>query len=248
MSKNLILAAGVLALMPFSSFSQTLLDVASNYTSASWTNGSDQGTGFGAWSLSNTGGGGRYVGGTGLGANTFGIFSTDTGTSTAIRPFDAPLLAGQTFKVQLGYTFLNNSGEIGLNLWSGSNWRLNLKFVGGQNNWMINDGGAGGAFSSGLTWAGGNPGTALTFEFTRGASGNLYSLSLTQGSQTYNGINNNSNSGTMNVDRVEFYSNNQGNGANLGFNNLEIIPEPSSASLLTFALSGLLALRRRRNA
>jgi hypothetical protein len=27
-----------------------------------------------------------------------------------------------------------------------------------------------------------------------------------------------------------------------------MVPEPSSASLLTFALSGLLALRRRRNA
>lgn len=223
---------------------QSLLDTASNY-GGTWNNGSDQGTGFGPWSLSSTGTGGRYIGGSGLGANTFGIFGGTSGTSTAIRPFDASLLAGETFKVQLGYTGVSTGGEIGVNLWSGANWRLNLKFVGGQNSWQLSDGGS--AFGSGLTWAGGSPGTTLLFEFTRGSTGNQYSLKLTQGSQVYNGVNNVSTSGVMSISRVEFYSNNQGNSENFGFNNLEIIPEPSSASLLTLALSGLLALRRRRN-
>ncbi|NCZ97297.1 PEP-CTERM sorting domain-containing protein [bacterium] len=48
------------------------------------------------------------------------------------------------------------------------------------------------------------------------------------------------------VDGIVFRNNGQGNSQNLGIDDLQIVPEPSSASLLTFTLSAILAFRRRK--
>jgi hypothetical protein len=211
--------------------------------------GLNGGTGFSAWTGSTTGGGGRYMGASGLSASTtFALFSTASGFSEATRPFSTAMAVGDTFSFAFGYTGVADpGGEIGINLFSGANFRLNLKFVGGSTAWVLNDGGNN--FSTGISWGGGNPGTTLLYSFTRG-TGNGYSISLSQGLQTYIGNNFTGSLGTMDIDRVQFYTQNQGNNENIGINNLSVVPEPSTYALLALAAAGFGAhvVRRRRRA
>jgi hypothetical protein len=131
---------------------------------------------------------------------------------------------GDIFTLQLGYTGVSNGGEIGINLFSGGSFRLGFKFIGGSSGWVLNDGGSN--FSSGISWAGGTPGTTLNYSFTRG-TGNAYTLNISQGAQSYIGSNTGT-SGIMSIDSVQFYSSAQGGGENIGFNNLSVVPEPST--------------------
>lgn len=241
-------AAGSLAVV-HSSHALLASDNASNY-SGSFI-GDDFGTGMQAWTSSLTGSGGSYVGASGLSAsNTWAIYSGgNAGNSfAAYRKFDTAMAVGDTFSIEIGYTGVDSTapGEIGINLYSGGAFRLGLKFTGGGTNWQLNDGGS--DFTAGnLTWSGGSPGTTLNYSFTRG-TGNTYSLSLTQGSESYSGINNTSTSGTMDIDEFEIYSSAQGSGENVGFDNISVVPEPSTYALLGLgAAFGLWHLRRRRS-
>jgi hypothetical protein len=144
-------------------------DNSSNY-GGTWTDRSNGGFGFGAWTI-NDGDGGHYIGSTGLGANTFGLFNTFTSTTTdAIRPFTGVLGAGDTF-----YSFSLTGSPGGINF---------------------------------------NP----------------------------------SNGGISGIDNVRFFNFNQGPGANFGFDNLSIVPEPSNLALLAgpALLGGWVFVRRRR--
>lgn len=238
---------GALASVALSSgaFALTASDNSGNYSGTFI--GLNQGTGFNAWSGSATGGGGNYIGASGLSASSWAIFSGgDAGNSyQATRPFSAAMSIGDIFTLQLGYTGVANGGEIGINLFSGGSFRLGFKFIGGSSGWVINDGGS--DFGSGISWAGGSPGTTLNYSVTRG-TGNDYALNISQGAQSYTG-NNTGTSGVMSIDSVQFYSSAQGVSENVGFDNLSVtVPEPSTYALL--ALSGIAfggyVIRRRR--
>ena len=215
-------------------------DSSANYGGV-WNNGSNGGFGFGAWTL-NDGDGGHYIGGTGLGANTFGLFNTFTTTTTdAIRPFTGVFNAGDTFSINLGFSTFAATGSVGINLRSGTNEVITL-FTTGSGDWQLNDGG--GNFSAGaLALAN----TAYTFSLTYNG-GTSYSFSLT-GSP--GGINfNSSNGGISSIDNVRFFNFNQGPGANFGFDNLSVVPEPSSLALFMgpALLGAWFFVRRRRTA
>jgi hypothetical protein len=135
---------------------------------------------------------------------------------------------GETFQVQFGYTGVATGGEIGIRLRSAGATRLTLRFIGGQTAWMLNDGGS--DFSTGISWAGGNPGTALNVAFTRNA-GNGYSIQITSGTQSFTGNNYTASSGVMSIDSVEFFSIAQGVNENVGFDTLARIV-PFSGSLV----------------
>ena len=243
--KKILTTVAVAATMTSAALALTASDNSGNY-SGSFI-GLNQGTGFNAWTGSGTGSGGNYIGGSGLSASSFAIYSGGASGNSyqATRPFSTAMAVNDVFTVNLGYTGVTSGGEIGINLFSGGNFRLGFKFIGGGANWMINDGGS--DFSSGLTWKGGSPGTTLAFSFTRG-SGNVYSINLVQGAESYNGNNYTSTSGTMSIDSVQFYTSAQGGGENVGFNNLSVVPEPSTYALLAMSAMGLggYVIRRRR--
>lgn len=214
-------------------------DNASNY-GGSWTNGSNGGTGFGAWTITD-GDGGHYVGSTGLGSNTFGLFNTFTTTTTdAIRPFTGTLSPGQTFSIDLGFSSFNGVGAVGIDLMSGANVSFELVST-GSGDWMLNDGGSN--FSAGVAATAGTP---FSFSFTYNG-GNSYSFTLTGSAGGMNFMAANSISG---IDNLRIFNFNQGPGANFGFDNLAIVPEPSSLALIAgpALLGAWFFVRRRRSA
>ncbi len=209
----------------------------SAYGGDGWTTGDNGGSGFTAWTLNSTGNGGRYIGATGQGDPSFGLFSGPSGTSTASRGFTGgALTVGQTFSIDLGHTSgVANGNDIGLNLTDGGVTVFTLKFVGGDTAWKLWDGGV--DFGAGQNYA---PNTSLSFSFTY-EGGNNYSYAFGTGS----GSNFTASNNISGIDGFTLFNNNQGNNENFGANNISIIPEPSAALLGGL---GMLALLRRRRA
>jgi hypothetical protein len=111
-------------------------DRASNY--ANWTNGSNQGSGFGAWTLASTGTAGHFIG-----MNGFGLWSHEGGNSAeAIRPLVSTLVAGQTVQFRMQNNWIwENGGNIGVALRdAGGVEKWVLRFVGGATNYSGTDG------------------------------------------------------------------------------------------------------------
>jgi len=186
-------------------------DNASSYTSPTWINGSNLGTGFEDWTISSSSGG-NYIGGTGQGDPSFGLFSNGGGSfSYAERAFDEALQPGDTFSVDLGHTSTIN-GEIFVQFYDGATAVFTLVFIGGDDRWRLNDGGAN--FDSGQLY---DDFASITFTFTY-EGGNDYSYTFGTGS----GSNFTAASTISNITSVRFQSTNQGSGENFGFNNLEI--------------------------
>ena len=238
--KKIALVLMAVSLGATGAFAATLAtDNAGNY--GSWTTGSNGGTGFGAWTITD-GDGGHYIGGTGLGSNTFGLFNTfSTTTTDAIRPFTGALVAGQTFSIDLGFTSFVNVGSVGINLRSGTNEVITLSTT-GSGNWILNDGGS--DFSAGATATANTP---FSFSFTYNG-GSSYSFTLTGSA---GGVNfTSSNPGISSIDNLRIFNFNQGPGANFGFNNLAIVPEASSLALIAgpALLGAWFFVRRRRSA
>lgn len=150
MKKILTLIGVLICFLGFGQFGTDVFtigsDNASNY-GGSWTNGSTQGSGFGAWTLSSSGAAGHYIGGTGQGGTSFGIYSDGFGAfAYGERNLSSDLKKGETISFDLGHTATIN-GEIFMQLLDDGAPVFTLKFVGGGTNWLINDGGV--DFSSG---------------------------------------------------------------------------------------------------
>lgn len=205
-------------------------DSAVNYSSSTWFAGSNEGFGFNTWELFTTNSAGHYVGQTGLGSNTFGIYSeTGTGNVEQVgRALSNPMGIGTTISFELGYTGVNTSsqnndndaGTISVHFFNGGNLLFTLKFTGGQTYWTLNDGGS--DFNTTIPWDGNNP--PLVFELTRN-SGNNYTVYISQNGTEYNAAKNEytrSTSDPMAIDSIDFVSENQGNNQNFGFDYLKV--------------------------
>ena len=116
-------------------------DSASNYTT--WANGSNQGSGFDAWALSNGGSvSGQFTGDPaaagiqGMSSKSFGLYAKGGATSsaTAIRSFPA-LNVGDSIAFQWGINWDAGAagGNKGFNLWAGTTHLLNVENAGNNN-------------------------------------------------------------------------------------------------------------------
>jgi hypothetical protein len=223
-------------------------DNASNY-GGNWINGSNGGTlgTFAPWDLTNnnndgtTNFAGYFLGDSTLGTgdiNTGGLaFAVYANPSTAFadanRAFGSALDVGQTFSLDIAVNFRN--GNKGFSLFDGATEIFNLNI--GSNDYTINGSSIGAPFS----------GTAIfSLSFTQTAlNAGTYSVFYNGNSQTYNG------NYTGLASGFKLYNSGTDNGDNannLYFNNLSIVPEPSSFGLVAgpMLFGGLFLKRRRR--
>jgi hypothetical protein len=192
---------------------ETASDVGSNYTDATWIDGSNLGTGFGNWTLTQSAtNAGRYIGLTGQGTNGFALFSENSGNfSAAERSLTSDLKVEETISVNLEHTATIN-GEVFLQLLDDGVVVFTLKFVGGTSDWQINDGGS--DFTIGQSYA---ANTSLAFSFTYNEDG-TYSYAF--GSASDNNFT--ATNPISGINAIKFQSTNQGADENFGFNNLSI--------------------------
>lgn len=207
--------------------------------------GADGGTGFGNWTSAPQGAGGSYVGSTGLGSSSFGIYAGGgSGNAfTAYRPFDTALAVNDTFSVQFQPTSINAGGSVGVSLFAGGVERGTFYFNGGASNWGWNGGAGGSNTNQGFSGA-------VTLALTRTGT-NSYSLALTQNSatQTITGtFTAAGNPVSSAINEVGFFSSAQGGSQNFGFNNLQVVavPEPSVSVLAGACLLALGSCMARR--
>ena len=241
--------ASTLALASVSSLHAATIftDNAGNYTTESpWNNGSNGGSGFGAWTLTSTGDAGSFTGNpsaagiTGMSSTSFGLYAKPPGSGAFVnaeRGFTNPLGVGDSFSFQWGINWDSNGGNKGFSLYSGGVSGTELINVNNGSDEVITINGANVGFGYGnatMTWAiTRTSSTNLQVDATNRAGGAAYS-----GNFTISG----------NPDSFKFYASGMDSGdfRQPYFNNLTltVVPEPSSLSLL--ALSGLALLRRRR--
>lgn len=229
---------------PTASLSVAVFDVAyddsSYYPAGGWTNGANQGLGFGAWIITNNNGegvgftnyAGSFIGNSTAdgGGNVnaqptgdaFGLYANQNGTggdplSQATRPFSAELAAGHTLSVDLGVNF--RDGSKGVMIQSGDSWLFEVAVVGDDYVYQ-NHGGAGAQTSLGWTY---EANTSIRVEVTR-KTAFTYDVSIIRGgTQTATNKLTGVNLGGA-PDRVRFYNFNTagGGGNNLFFNRLAI--------------------------
>ncbi|NBB80141.1 MAG: PEP-CTERM sorting domain-containing protein [Verrucomicrobia bacterium] len=241
-------------------FAQTALDNAGNYTS--WTDGSNQGTGFQNWSFNQNSDGstlfaGHFLGdstdGAGdinTGSQSFGMFANPSGAfSTAIRSFASPLSINDQFTFQMGVNFDN--GNKGFNLRTG-----------GDSIFNFNVGGGGASVSSANATLvpetsvaydyGGNDAVIDVVMVVKSASEIDYQISRASAQGVQGTLFSGSVTGiTASIDNFEFYiSDTDAGGApanNLYFNNLAVstVPEPSGFALF-LGSSAMFWIARRR--
>ena len=255
--KKLILSSFVAATFAAGTLNaQIASDNGSNY-SGGWANGDNGGTGFLAWSISvdnnpptyfagNFIGDPTFAGVTGMSTTSFGLYANPgatAATATAARGMSNALTVGDTFSFQWGINWDSDVGNKGFNLFSGG--------VGGTQLLNVNQGG----FPGDITFEGINTGIAygdgpMTWSFTLTTPSNLLVTSSARDGTTTPVFTTNI-AVTSAPDAFSFYATAMGAGDQRQsyFNNLEVVPEPSTYALLTLgalALGGYAARRRAR--
>ena len=185
---------------------QIFFDNASNYAS-SWANNSNQGTGFGAWSLNAGASSGSFIGNpanngmgdNGIGTTAFGMYATGSGYFNAYRSINNGIQVGDTFSFYWAINWDAGGGSKGFDLRSGGTTIFN-----------VNNGG-----SATITTTNGNANTSygttpMLVTITR-TSAAVYSFSMTSrsGGATYTTTISNS----ATIDGFNFYIGNQNDGS-----------------------------------
>jgi hypothetical protein len=232
---------------------QIASDNGGNYGGGSWTNGANGGSGFLAWSISataGTGSAGNFIGDpasagiTGMSTTSFGLFANPGGSGAFVnadRQLASALSVGDTFSFQWGINWDSGAtGNKGFNLYTGAPGTGEILNV---NN----------AGSDAITFNGNNTG------FGFGTAVMNWSFTLSSATSLSVTANDRDGSGTFSTNvtlaaaplSFRFYASDMqaGDQAQPYFNNLSVVPEPSTYALLTLgalALGGYAARRRAR--
>jgi len=248
----LLISAGLL-------HAQIAADSADNY--ASWTNGSNGGSGFLAWSFSSNDNGitnfaGSFLGDSTAGAGnintagvSFGLYANPGGSyMNADRGFASSLAVGQTFSLNLALNYDN--GNKGINLFAGTQGEVfNFNVGNGGSVSSNNDALLIPGSGSGYDYGGNDAVLNLSFQM-QNATTFAYEISRSS-SQGFQGV---LFSGTVTgltdaPSGFRLYNSWTDSGEaqnNLYSNNLQIIPEPASVLMLLGGVGLLLFLKRRR--
>ena len=222
--------------------------------SGGWNNGSNGGSGFGAWifsSTNGTGSGGVFIGDpsaagiSGMSATSFGFYANPLGSEAnagVSRPLSSALQAGQTFSFQWGLNWDSDSptSNRGFNLRAGETELLNLNM---SNSSVVTIEG------SPMFSAYGTQAFTVNFEQVTESSIRVYGVGR-NGTETYD----NTFTGlTGAADNFAFYFNatsvpSEPNQANrqMYVNNLSVVPEPTTYALIALGAAFVLWRVRRR--
>lgn len=222
-----------------------------------WATGDNGGTGFGPWTLGTIGSGGaaghfigdssNNAGGSGninTGGEAFGLYAEPGMVSEAFRPFTGALSIGQIFLIDFDNGWIQDGGTVGLGLQNsaGQN-RIEFFFIGGQTTYKIQHGAT--QTDSGVGFTGN--GLRLEFALVTADSMNVVIKNTSGGVlASFSGLALGGTSGSG-IDRVRLFNAGAGPGSNHDafYNNLRIIPEPTTALLVGLGLMGATLLRRR---
>ena len=247
--KKILLSSLVAAAFAVGSSNAQIIaqDIASNYTTATWTNGANLGSGWSApWVITSNDGGTLIGTSANNGATnsaplntsgvSFGLFGTDF--VNAGRAFPS-LSAGQQFS--LGLSFQWDNGNRGINLLSGGSQVFNFNINTSGYTWT------GGGVAASTSWVGlRENGVFMTLTFTATTNGFNYAFSSPQAAS----INNQSGSVTSGAlsGFQAYVSGAGGDGGNMYINNLQVVPEPTTYALLTLGALGMSGYAARRRA
>jgi len=235
-------------------------DDASNY-GGGWNDGSNGGSGFGAWSFVNTAPGGQFTAtslqnGNGVdgptidvGGVSWGMWANSGGLSSAQRALTGGSLSvGQQFKMSMDIGYIENGSSVGFGFRNSNGDDLFQFYYVGFGGWNINEFGGPQQVSSAYTNGGFQTAFTLTgsttFTFQVVGLGGLNTTSTYTGSLL-------SPAAGQGITEVRLFNNNSAQG-NSGapwdqfFNSMAVIPEPTSMALLGMAFAGLLIWRIRR--
>lgn len=245
-----------------------------------WVTGDNGGYGWGAWTLTTTGGG-HFIGsstGNGDGVDdgifggmpsdgdinstvgpapdqsgdpdphltvgrAWGMYANGGGVTNAFRSFTSgSMTVGQTFSMDFDNGHINTGGTVGLGLLNAAGATLwEIYFKGGNANYFNRD--ASGEVATTVGY--GDEGLNVSFTLTGAAA---YSMILTRRDGVAQTI-----TGTLigevdqNISQVRAFNANAGGGGphDAFYNNMTLVPEPSSSAL--GLLGAVLLLRRRRD-
>jgi len=228
-------------------------DSGSNYDPPTWQTGANEGFGFGEWTIATGGSGnqGAFIGNpadggiSGMSATSFGLFANPSGGNfvTADRTFSSALGLGDVFSFDFGVNFdSDGDGNKGVNLYVGG--------IGGTEVININQGDTETITINGNTMFAEYGTAVMNLSFERVSSTDLRVFGTGRdGSESFD---NTFTFTDSSIDAFRFYASDLalGDERQPYFDNLSVIPEPSSIimmGLAGLAVCGLSFVKRRKN-
>jgi len=250
-------AAGLLTLAAPAGASLVAFDQATDVVyDNGWQSGDNGGSGFGAWSLNDSGGAGGFFigsstnnggGGTGhidVAGESWGAYGGGAGV-TATRPLTGALSVGQGIDVDFDQGFVDGGPLAGFRfLATDGSTRFQYNFLGGTNNYEVR-GAANQPTAHGYT----PDGMKTSFSLT-GTDAFEFKVTYNTGApvtETFTGALGGT-AGTG-IDRIELFNahNHGGSDYDAFINAIAVVPEPATIGLAALAAAMLGARRARRN-